>query len=68
MWHRCPALSLRHCLPPLTHSSPCRPPLRAVDDYELLSDCKASATLCLRADQAQPASWDTLVLEFVSRL
>jgi hypothetical protein len=39
-----------------------------VDDYELLSDCKASATLCLRADQAQPASWDTLVLEFVSRL
>ena len=43
-------------------------PLAAVDDFELLSDCKATATLQLRAGAAPPASWDTLVCAFVDSL
>lgn len=38
-----------------------------VDDFELLSDCKATATLQLRPG-ARVASWDALVLSFVGSL
>jgi len=39
----------------------------AVDDFELLSDCKATATLQLRPGAAVP-SWDSLVCAFVDSL
>jgi hypothetical protein len=38
-----------------------------VDDFELLSDCKAAATLQLRPG-ASIASWDGLVRRFVDSL
>ena len=39
----------------------------AVDDFELLSDCKATATLQLRPGAALP-NWDSVVSAFVDSL
>lgn len=39
----------------------------AVDDFELLSDCKATATLQLRPGAALP-NWDSEVSAFVDSL
>ena len=43
-----------------------------MEDFELLSDCKATATLTLRPVRgeagAPPPSWDSLVKAFVDSL
>jgi hypothetical protein len=43
-------------------------PLVSVDDFELMSECKATATLRARPGAATPESWDSVVRDFVERL
>eukprot|EP00887_Chlorella_sp_A99_P008234 scaffold12.g8234.t1 len=57
----CSVANATHSLDP-----PSRPP-SVVDDFELLGDCKATATLALRPGMAV-ASWDALVRHFVAQL
>lgn len=40
----------------------------SVDDFELLSDTKATATLTLKPEAEQPKSWDALVRDFLDSL
>ena len=48
--------------------TPCSPrPPSAVEDFELLGECKATATLALRPGAAV-GSWDALVRGFVDAL